>query len=418
MKVNEKIHNVSKTGTRFSFMSMTYVCADCVTDYAVTEFINREAEKFNCDYCGRRSDTVPIAAALSEVSDFMLQGIYREWSHPEDEAVAWDAEDQCYVVSTLDSYDLIDKYLPLDWGELRSDLVQQLGDRDWCQINPYRLTKEEAWIFDWERFSEQLKHETRYVFFRVQNHRDEFDEGVQNPHEIMDEIAEKVLEMDLITTISPGTIITRARPHDEPEQFSTVENLGPPPKEYATHANRMSPSGIAMFYGSDTETTALSEIEQTRFATVAEFVTLKEFKVLDLTRIPDTPSIFDLQLGGQRPQLIFLNAFLDDLTKKVVKDGREHIEYVPTQVITEYFRRVFRGHEQEQLKGIVYPSSRHESGVSYVLFFENSDCTQDDRDSDNERWLSMVTASVRTIDLHQRDIYLDSPLLKLISHRS
>ncbi len=141
----------------------------------------------------------------------------------------------------------------------------------------------------------------------------------------MDEIAGIVSELDLIRRIPPGTMIIRARPHQDHEQFETVECLGPPPKEYAIHANRMSPSGIVMFHGSDTETTALSEIEQTGIATIADFRTPKEFKVLNLTRIPAIPSIFDATLKHQRQPIIFLHEFLSDLTRKVVKDGTHGI---------------------------------------------------------------------------------------------
>jgi hypothetical protein len=133
----------------------------------------------------------------------------------------------------------------------------------------------------------------------------------------------------------------------------------------------MSPAGIPMFYGSVSEDTALNEVDGDDFATVATFSTLQSFKVLDLTRIPRVPSIFDDYQNHLRPAIKFLWDFTEDLSKKIEKDGREHIEYVPTQVATEYFRRVFRGLDEEPLRGIVYPSSRHEGGVSWVLFFRN-----------------------------------------------
>ncbi len=40
----------------------------------------------------------------------------------------------------------------------------------------------------------------------------------------------------------------------------------------------------------------------------------------------------------------------------------EHTEYVRTQVITEYFRWVFKDNEDDELTGIIYPSSRNPSG--------------------------------------------------------
>jgi HEPN/RES N-terminal domain 1 len=65
----------------------------------------------------------------------MREGFEMEWSHPEDEAVAWDSEDGCYVVAISDSYDLIDRYVALESDQLRDDLANQLGDSEWCQRN-------------------------------------------------------------------------------------------------------------------------------------------------------------------------------------------------------------------------------------------------------------------------------------------
>ena len=97
-------------------------------------------------------------------------------------------------------------------------------------------------------------------------------------------------------------------------------------------------------------------------------------------------------------------SFVRDFVQAVEKDGREHIEYVPTQVVTEYFRRVFRDTDGEPIRGIIYPSSRHEGGKSYVLFFVSENFTQDDRDdvTSAEKWLSMNTASMRRVDLRAR----------------
>jgi hypothetical protein len=57
-----------------------------------------------------------------------------------------------------------------------------------------------------------------------------------------------------------------------------------------------------------------------------------------------------------------------------MKDGREHIDYVPTQVVTEYFRHVFKDGDGQPVKGILYPSARQDGGVCCVLFFEADQC--------------------------------------------
>ena len=268
----------------------------------------------------------------------------------------------------------------------------------------YKLTQQEEWYVDWEDFSDQLKHHTRYVFYRVEkaDAGDDTYERARIPHEILDTIGELVLAQELIRTVSSGTEIVRARLHKENERYSTVKELGPPHND-KTVSTRMSPAGIPMFYGSQREDTALSEIGGNEFATVAKFKALKDIKVLDLTKIPRVPSLFDQQNNSERSALIFLWNFLEDLTKPIEKDDRVHIEYVPTQVVTEYFRRVFRDSEDAELKGVVYPSARHEGGISYVFFVDNDECTQDDEgDAAGEPLFSMITSSVKQVDLRNR----------------
>ena len=63
----------------------TYVCGDCIDDYAVKQFIRQQGEELSCDYCQQRAEDNPIAAAIAGVGDFMREGIEKEWSHPEDE---------------------------------------------------------------------------------------------------------------------------------------------------------------------------------------------------------------------------------------------------------------------------------------------------------------------------------------------
>jgi len=108
----------------------------------------------------------------------------------------------------------------------------------------------------------------------------------------------------------------------------------------------MSPAGIPMFYGAVDGYTAVAEtptgrIEKSQIISVAEFVSVKEFWVVDLSTLPRIPSRFSETSRHERGAIRFLHDFVSDLSKPVKKDGREHIEYVPTQIVTEYFRHVF-----------------------------------------------------------------------------
>jgi len=133
----------------------------------------------------------------------------------------------------------------------------------------------------------------------------------------LDTIGELVLEQDLLRTVEVGTTIVRARRHGADKELSSVEELGPPPSDKARYSNRMSPAGIPMFYGSRNEDTALNEVDGGDLATVADFVTLQPFKVLDLTSIPRVPSLFDEHESYLRPAIKFLWSFTEDLSKRI-----------------------------------------------------------------------------------------------------
>src|SRR5262249_23506696 len=60
------------------------------------------------------------------------------------------------------------------------------------------------------------------------------------------------------------------------------------------------------------------------------------------------------------------------LAKPIKKDDREHIEYVPTQVVTEFLRHEFRTEGGHRVKGIIYQSARNGKGKCCVLFVRNA----------------------------------------------
>ena len=72
-------------------------------------------------------------------------------------------------------------------------------------------------------------------------------------------------------------------------------------------------------------------------ASIAMFRLMEDLNVLDLVNLPHVPSIFNSNKANlYRAALGFLYEFRDDLTQPIEKDGREHIEYVPSQVVTEF----------------------------------------------------------------------------------
>jgi hypothetical protein len=142
----------------------------------------------------------------------------------------------------------------------------------------------------------------------------------------------------------------------------------------------MSPAGIPMFYGSFEANTAFKEIvdisgsRRGKIVSVATFKTLKKLRVLDLCHLPEVPSLFDTSLRHLRSSLIFMRDFREEFRKPIKKSKSENIEYVPTQVFTEYIRHKYTDIEGNTIEGILFPSARNPGGISCALFILNEQC--------------------------------------------
>ena len=88
----------------------------------------------------------------------------------------------------------------------------------------------------------------------------------------------------------------------------------------------------------------------------------------------ELPSLFDESMRHLREKVRLLSEFASVIAEPIQKDDKEHIEYVPTQIVTEYFRHVFTVEGTAPIDGIMYRSSRRSGGVCYVVFVDNEHC--------------------------------------------
>ena len=120
----------------------------------------------------------------------------------------------------------------------------------------------------------------------------------------------------------------------------------------------------------------------------------------DLTDIPEVPSIFEpvsdsAEFDPRRP-LRFLFGFARDVTKPVTRDNKIHIDYVPTQVLTEYLRH--RSSDQtNRSDGVKYSSSKIQDGQNIVIFATREDIIGVPSGySDHEPWIEFAGHSIRS----------------------
>ncbi|MFI2211321.1 RES family NAD+ phosphorylase [Streptomyces sp. NPDC020141] len=189
---------------------------------------------------------------------------------------------------------------------------------------------------------------------------------------VLDAVSAAVQRLGLVRTLPPGHRVWRGRMRaDTARPGYSAASIGSTPPSRAT-ANRMSPAGVPMFYGSEDVATVVAEIsahDPRPYVAAAAFRTTRPVPVVDLSNVPDEPSVFDPGRESLIRPVAFIRAFSEDLSQPVVLDGRERTAYVPTQVLTEYFRRL----SPLRVQGIVFRSAQN-GGINYVLFTGPEGC--------------------------------------------
>jgi len=384
-----------------------HVCADCFGDDPIRRFVRDHVVSGMCDFCGRQSDGL-VAAPWEDVLRFILDGLESCWTTNIYESVE-DPEDE--FQHSYDTRQLIES-VSGDGGvpPIRNESVIEEVLRSTDALTWYNraLTSRDPYgglVLSWGDFRDRVMRKSRF-FFHVPMRGD--DANLEPPEmptaKILDELGEIVRRGELVRTLSSGTRFFRARQHSPDHPVRSAFDLGPPPRKNrkALCANRMSPAGIVMFYGASDQRTALREVYDPRRAndepelTVGQFVTTTDFGIVDLTNVPPVPSIFDRDRRTLRSGIMFLHRFVEEVKLRVTKDGTEHLEYVPTQVVTEYFRHVFKAADGSIVRGILYPSSIEDGGDCCVLFFEADQCSDQrgGRFDQRSRCLQLDTDSI------------------------
>ena len=386
----------------WSSIDEAFVCADCVSDRVIAEAIKDRASSTRCDYCEVERHE-PFAAPVDVVLGLVCRGIYHEWA-PADEELPYETREGGFQGETVETYDLLMDLEVTDNEALFDDLVSAIHNHLWCRRDYFRLSEHKQLAASWVAFQRIVKHETRYLF-AIANEITE-EQTYLREHapasETLAIIGGATTSAGLVEQVKAGTYYFRARISDS-DEYHTAAELGPPPVEAARFSSRMAPAGIPMFYGAVDTGTAVEEVRDPRKSgpckvSVGRFQTQRDLLILDLSKQLILPSLFDDRRRGSRPSIMFLRGFVRDVARPIAKDGREHIEYVPTQIVTEYFRRCYKTTDGHRLDGIQYPSCRASGGVCCVLFADASNCS-DVREKDGSKVWLWLTQGVEVRDL-------------------
>ena len=272
-------------------------------------------------------------------------------------------------------------------------------ERDWAVLNLLQQM-----TLHWNDFTEKVKHRTRFLFM-TREKRSTYDPDELSVAEFFERLAQIMKDTPEVWHPLPAdSVVYRGRMTDavpDPRKYG-AKLLGTPDESKAA-ANRMSPAGIPMFYGSDSPETVIAEIgahSSRQHAIVGQFRTIRDLMVIDLSSLPDVPSRFDEERRDHYYDILFLRSFAEDLARPVTLDGREHIDYVPTQIVTEYLRQ----QAPFQVDGLQFASAQC-VGLNAVIFSTQDECVDEGDEDPTEHVLVLekgtltalrVAASIRT----------------------
>ena len=382
--------------------SYTRICTECVEEPDLRDYIASADGEPGCSFCNE--DDAPTCAFL-EFMDHVRACIKGEYDSAAN-WLPWESKEGGWQAGRVwDTWDLIADELEIGFpreggSELIGAMADLLGHDDWCEIDPFGEGPLENLRLKWQEFCELIKHHTRFfVARRASPPSDDlqFHRHPRTAAEVLSAIGERIWRMELFRTLPADSTIYRARYCERDEFLSTPQDLGPPPRERAVVANRMSPPGIVMFYGAlDSETALLETATSPGHFTVGEFRVLRGLRLLDLTAVPEVPGFFaslpDSQPWG-RQDAQFFSELVEDLTQPVARDDRIHVDYIPTQVVTEYCRMAFHHeYDTEPLDGIVYPSTRNCGRPAVVLFADREAVAGIATVESSSPWLELLNA--------------------------
>jgi hypothetical protein len=352
------------------------LCSRCISEPYLKGLVKQSESFSECSFCHRTSAP---AVPLNELLEIIGATVSEYYNRAVNEA-PYESAEGGYQGVTYDTDEVMESIV--SEVSRRDDVaaaIRDAFDEDvWVERNMFGLNGVHKYVASWDGFCEAVKHGTRYFFLEPYT-EDHVDDTIPVPH-MLDELRELVEGSGLIRVLPGDQVIYRVRSHLRTEQCHTGAALGPPPGVKAP-SNRMSAAGISLFYGAFEMATAAVEaaasLQGPGWAlTGAAWRCARPLHVLDLSTLPPVPSLFETS-REHRGSMLFLREFVKSITAPVVHDGREHIEYVPTQILTEYFRQRVKSGGEASLDGIVYPSARRRQGRSIVVFASHEDIDQE-----------------------------------------
>lgn len=368
-----------------------YICYQCIGDNGLKEYIQRNATHKRCSYCKKRSKK-NSAISLENFILYVQQCLRAEYETIENSGTPYESREGGWQGPEQEIDDILDEH-PLwsDSGEIEEEVQDILSDNTYAK--EFTGTPSDWNSEYWSKFVDLVKYKARFILFR----RDfTFEYDFDDPRYILDTIGN--LLPDIAQTVPAGLKLTRVRGSNEGIEGMLATNLGTNSPRRTKDPFRMSPAGIPLFYAAESAATAAAEVStkgEYKFYHIGTFETSREVVLIDFTAKLPMPSIYDEDKAHKREGILFLRRFVKDMSLPVGKNGEENIDYLPTQIVTEYIRYLCKI-KGKNVDGVRYPSTQHEGGICYAFFVDSEHCLNAYDKIENEDELHLILTDART----------------------
>jgi len=343
------------------YIAGDYICYDCINDKIITRLINEQNKVQECKKCGEDKPTIEF----TELAD-MLDNVYRKYYKPGQESLM--------MLGIAASEQIIGDYpeeIIQEILEVDLDIAESLANYLHSEER-YSVAKGATAMYEpgnkymeknisntklhkkWETFEDSIKFEQRFFDDENKNLIDQLFEDIKSYAD------QDVFTTELNISENDDVYVYRARKAASKKQAEKIieelpNSMGMPPKN-KSKGGRMNPPGISMFYGAFTKKTCINEVRPV----VGGLVVLAKFKVENKVRLLDLPKFEHGQariskFNSDYEEIMQKWSFFRDFHKlitKPVKPAEKFLEYVPTQVVAEYFSKKL------DYDGIIYSSSQ------------------------------------------------------------
>lgn len=383
--VKEKMIEMEENGDwPSSVLRGKYVCTHHFQDQYLNDIIKRHGRNGQCTYCGRKD----IVCDMMEFGQHIAFKIGMYFSPIEDANLMladsfYDDDKEVipgmrrigpYVAPEGNTYyeskeEMMNNLsLYTDDAKLNSDIESIFTTEQWISKDFYEEDKNVKYSNQWDRFVDFVSKKRRFTFLASPEYISIVQEDGKKEN-ILSVLRSLIIKEGLVVKLNSDTKLYRARRVDDIRKNYEFKDITSPP-DASAFPNRMSPAGVSMFYASFEKETAKKECvgEENQGLIVGEFETKKDLLVIDFTKIPTEISFWmdDWQANQ------FLYHFNEKITKKISPNDKNLLQYVPTQVFTEYLRYMFKDVKGRAIDGMIYGSSKTKER-NIVLFCNQKD---------------------------------------------